>query len=516
MAYFDTELDRYVIRVVYDGAPMSGKTTSLLTLSDLLGNRHSSTVYTPESVSERTLFFDWLDYDGGLYNGKSIRCQIVSVPGQKALESRRQMLLDTADSVVFVLDSTKDAFQDSVSCLNGLFEILKASQENAPAILIQANKRDLEAVPMDDIRSAASAGSNVGIIPSSALSGDGVRQSFVLGVGLALDRIAIQESQGLLQKKAGGEISSGKELLDWIRQSEGDRASGTDVAPDAHKMEEISGAEDTVNIAQEFTALVGSGSKVFETNDGSHDKEDGSSPLPAADVPAGMIWPPVKGRLVVNEASTDQDQDQDVEFVEDCWVGQSENWQVSSREADVFENSIDARVALISQVRNYIRLDGLLSSRRAVALSKDGARWRLWQIAGRERSVAESLRVHFQSDDPIRVADLIFRYSELVIQASRLFHARGVDIPVDASSIGSIKGQPVYLGLLPPESDTDQLDNDADNISVDEDIRRMMTHASVDHQLDIPIIIDRLSIHAGSSSDSAVIVNTAASVLIGH
>src|ERR1700761_5646260 len=102
MAILDPRSDAVVIRVVYDGAPMAGKSTSVRALGRGLGGK----VVTPAEISGRTLYFDWLDYTGGLFEGRRIRCQIVSVPGQAALAPRRRHLLESADAVVFVGDST--------------------------------------------------------------------------------------------------------------------------------------------------------------------------------------------------------------------------------------------------------------------------------------------------------------------------------------------------------------------------------------------------------------------------
>ena len=76
MATLDPRSDAIVIRVVYDGAPMSGKSTSVRALGRGVGGE----VHSPAEVGGRTLYFDWLDYTGGLFEGHRIRCQIVSVP----------------------------------------------------------------------------------------------------------------------------------------------------------------------------------------------------------------------------------------------------------------------------------------------------------------------------------------------------------------------------------------------------------------------------------------------------
>ena len=76
MAVIDDTRGVLVVRIVYDGPALSGKTTSLKALARGV----SSQVTTPAESAGRTLFFDWVDYVGGLFDGRQIRCQIVSVP----------------------------------------------------------------------------------------------------------------------------------------------------------------------------------------------------------------------------------------------------------------------------------------------------------------------------------------------------------------------------------------------------------------------------------------------------
>src|SRR5690349_6479428 len=98
MPTLDKERGVLIVRVVYDGPPHSGKTTTLRSLAKGLGVE----IHSPEERDGRTLFFDWVEYVGGLFEGRQIRCQIVSVPGQAELAERRKLLLQSADAVVLV------------------------------------------------------------------------------------------------------------------------------------------------------------------------------------------------------------------------------------------------------------------------------------------------------------------------------------------------------------------------------------------------------------------------------
>ena len=150
MAVLDPRSDTVVIRVVYDGAPKAGKSTSVGALGRGLG----SDVYSPAEVGGRTLYFDWLDYTGGLFEGRRIRCQIISVPGQATLAPRRRCLLELADAIVFVGDSSPAGFIADRGYLSGLSRVLHQLPGPPVGVVLQANKRDhAHAVSVGNIRS---------------------------------------------------------------------------------------------------------------------------------------------------------------------------------------------------------------------------------------------------------------------------------------------------------------------------------------------------------------------------
>jgi hypothetical protein len=199
---------------------MAGKSTSVGALGRGLG----SEVFTPAEVSGRTLYFDWLDYTGGLFEGRRIRCQIISVPGQATLAPRRRRLLESADSIIFVGDSSPAGFIADRGYLSGLSRVLDQLPGPPVGLVLQANKRDSpHAVPIDSIRSMLdSMQLRIGIIESIATNGNGVREAFVFAVRLALDRVRELSRIGELLS-VRPMVDSPQELLDQLRQSEDGR-----------------------------------------------------------------------------------------------------------------------------------------------------------------------------------------------------------------------------------------------------------------------------------------------------
>src|SRR4051812_37492882 len=121
MAVIDSDAGEIVIRLVYDGPPEAGKTTSLRALAGSLARPTQSPA---EDANGRTLWFDWMEYIGGRFEGCQIRCQIVSVAGQRELVSRRRRIIAGADVVVFVADSTAGELQNNVDYLEELRSML--------------------------------------------------------------------------------------------------------------------------------------------------------------------------------------------------------------------------------------------------------------------------------------------------------------------------------------------------------------------------------------------------------
>ncbi len=226
MAVLDTTTNEIVIRVVYDGPPEAGKTTSMRALA----SSFSQLTVTPEENSEgRTQWFDWMEYVGGRFEGSQIRCQVVSVPGQRELGRRRRALLATADVIVFVGDSSRARWDVT---LEYLFELhgFRNTQDAPVGIILQANKRDMPgAVSLAEIRDRlGDARWDVGLVESVAAEGTGIREAFVYAVRLALDRVRELLSLGRLPE-GRPEHTSPAELLAQLRAA--------DAAAAAHEQE---------------------------------------------------------------------------------------------------------------------------------------------------------------------------------------------------------------------------------------------------------------------------------------
>lgn len=184
MAELDEKAQRATIKLVYYGPALSGKTSNLTRLHDLLsGTMTGSTLgdmMLLETEGDRTLFFDLLPLGFRAPSGLLVKFQLFTVPGQVAHNGTRKAVLSRADGAVFVADSQRDqALNNGAS-----FENLVANAATVGIdvtdfpLVVQYNKRDLA-----DILSEQEIAQRWGAAPwpvvlASAMRGDGVLETF--------------------------------------------------------------------------------------------------------------------------------------------------------------------------------------------------------------------------------------------------------------------------------------------------------------------------------------------------
>ena len=222
MARMTAEQDALVVRLVYDGPPRSGKTTSLGALAQGMARP----VFSPAEEEGRTLYFDWLEYTGGSFDGIPIRCQILSVPGQRELAPRRRALLAEADAIVLVIDGTPEHLPAAAEHLRDLRSFVASRPSPRPGVVVQANHRDRpDALPLAALRDGLGL-DGLALVESVATESQGIREAFVLAVRLALDR-----ARELLARSAlpagPGEMDDPDALLAWLQAATGEEPSAT-------------------------------------------------------------------------------------------------------------------------------------------------------------------------------------------------------------------------------------------------------------------------------------------------
>jgi signal recognition particle receptor subunit beta len=174
------------IKLVYYGPALSGKTTNLKSLHEMVKGDSRGRLMTLETKDDRTLFFDMLPLvfrseDGSPSSrGMSVRLKVFTVPGQVLHASTRRLVLQGADGVAFIADSQVTQTENNAASFLDLKENLEEMGRSVKAmpLIIQFNKRDLPNTRRDaEIETLARRGKEP-VFAASAVNGEGVRESF--------------------------------------------------------------------------------------------------------------------------------------------------------------------------------------------------------------------------------------------------------------------------------------------------------------------------------------------------
>jgi signal recognition particle receptor subunit beta len=193
MPSFDFERNCYVVRIVYDGPGLAGKTTNLTQICNMIPNKRRSSMVTPAALKGRTMFFDWLELLGPDQEDAPLRFHLISVPGQEARNYRRRPLVEAADVVVFVGDSTPEGLNDTRRSYARLKVSMRRRSGHLP-LVVQANKQDVEgATPLKVLRRKLGLDGDVPMVGASAIDGRGVRRTLTQAMRLGVSCIQQDE-----------------------------------------------------------------------------------------------------------------------------------------------------------------------------------------------------------------------------------------------------------------------------------------------------------------------------------
>lgn len=180
MIEFDEQNRKLVLKLVYYGPAMSGKTTNLLSLHDQLTLEGRGELMMLDTSEDRTIYFDLLPFFYVSPEGMRIKLKVYTVPGQVRHDATRKAVLQRADGVVFVADSQVSQMTTNFESFDNLeknLSMVGLDIERLP-LVIQFNKRDMDSVlTEDDIRSAW-APTGLPVVMASALKGIGVLETF--------------------------------------------------------------------------------------------------------------------------------------------------------------------------------------------------------------------------------------------------------------------------------------------------------------------------------------------------
>ena len=418
MAFIDPEKQCLTVRIVFDGAPEAGKTATLEALARSVGEN----VLTPEERDRRTLYFDWMEHTAGRFGGRPINCQIVTVPGQRSLFDRRESILQTADAVVFVVDSRASELARGAEALNECRSVLM-SQPEPCELLVQANKQDCEGALSPEAVVSGLGATGTLCVGSIADQGVSVREVFLQAVRLALARVRRLDAAGALVHEAIPNLATAQALYNGMGRN---------------------GAEPEWS---ETVSKVGSKLSPFAKLYG---LTSASAPLeqdPIDSIGEGLIWPPVEGRILIKQAQLD-----DVQWdlsADELHSGRGRAWFFAACGRPL--NSVEkAKALLLRYAREHVKYRPVLSSERCLAvLSSDNRHWQLWQIVKRRTSLRDLIERSSWSGVSAEVVAQTLR--ESVLQATeglRAIKRHGNSIRTDLRQLGAEASEPPLVGLF--------------------------------------------------------------------
>jgi mutual gliding-motility protein MglA len=164
------------LKLVYYGPAMSGKTTNLTCLHDVLLPELKGEIMVLETRNDRTLFFDALPLGFHAPSGLLIKVKLYTVPGQVAHDSTRKAVLSRADGVVFVADSQTTQTINNTEAFQNLSDNagrVGLDFDRLP-LVVQFNKRDLPRTVAEEHILESWRGAPWPVTFASAVSGTGV------------------------------------------------------------------------------------------------------------------------------------------------------------------------------------------------------------------------------------------------------------------------------------------------------------------------------------------------------
>ncbi len=189
MASFSSATRELVIKLVYYGPGLGGKTTSLKALHAAVRQEHRGKMVSLATPVDRTLYFDFLPVRLPSVGEMQLRLQLFTVPGQVYFNATRKLVLTGADGIVFVADSQParlDANTESLNNLRDNLAELGRPMESVPIVLAY-NKRDLPDVLTPEELDRELNPHGFPALPTSAATGKGVFETLDAVVRLALD-----------------------------------------------------------------------------------------------------------------------------------------------------------------------------------------------------------------------------------------------------------------------------------------------------------------------------------------
>lgn len=192
MPIFNYKTKEIIVKIVYYGPGLCGKTTSLQFLHQQTIPERKGELYYLATETDQTIYFELVPlYVGEIRNFK-LRFQVYTVPGQVKYNNTRKAVLQGVDAIVFVADSQRSRQQANLRSLENLKYNLKGGYnillEQIP-LVYEYNKRDMsDLLTVDELTQDLNP-RNLPYFETIALKGDGVLDAFETISSLAIGAV---------------------------------------------------------------------------------------------------------------------------------------------------------------------------------------------------------------------------------------------------------------------------------------------------------------------------------------
>jgi len=132
------------LKLVYAGAPDSGKTANLEYIQNHAAQAREGAIESIRDSRDQTLLFDFAPFACEKIDGYEVHVQVFTLPGSTEIETPRELGFNGMDGLVVVIDSRWDALEAGVR----YWEFLQQSLQQAGIDLarlphvLQYNRRD--------------------------------------------------------------------------------------------------------------------------------------------------------------------------------------------------------------------------------------------------------------------------------------------------------------------------------------------------------------------------------------
>lgn len=146
MAIFNYKAKEIIVKIVYYGPGLCGKTTSLQHLHRHIIPERRGEIYFLATETDQTIYFELLPLHAGEIKNFKLRFQVYTVPGQVKYNNTRKAVLQKVDAIVFVADSQRSRQRANMISFKNLQHNLKSGYnillKDIPMVY-EYNKRDM-------------------------------------------------------------------------------------------------------------------------------------------------------------------------------------------------------------------------------------------------------------------------------------------------------------------------------------------------------------------------------------